>query len=253
MSIIKIKKRCNPYVQIDKGCLNDPLLSWQAKGLLCYLLSKPEDWKPSVKEIYGHSTNGRDAVYGIIEELTNSGYIVKEAVKEKGRFVRFEYTVYELPVTSPDTASFEQDEPLTEKPEVENDATSPLPGFPDTGFPDTGFPTHNNNIYKKKERNKKERVRLSFDELVEKELATFDEGFHTTWTKYREWVDKQDFEYVGKIRDQLTPRQLHTLLQTNSSKQIISKIMVIENHKNKYTGNKSVYLTISGWLEMYAQ
>lgn len=40
MSIVRINKRDNPYVQIDHRVLEDTRLSWKAKGLLAYLLSK---------------------------------------------------------------------------------------------------------------------------------------------------------------------------------------------------------------------
>ncbi len=43
-TIVRVNKRSNPYVVIDKTALNDDRLSWKAKGVLCYLLSLPDDW-----------------------------------------------------------------------------------------------------------------------------------------------------------------------------------------------------------------
>ena len=45
MAIVKIIKRENPYIQIDKTGINDNRLSWGASGLLTYLIGRPKDWK----------------------------------------------------------------------------------------------------------------------------------------------------------------------------------------------------------------
>ncbi|MCU5830256.1 replication protein, partial [Clostridioides difficile] len=46
MGIIRVSKdKDNPYVVLNKTCLEDVKLSWQAKGLHSYLISKPDHWK----------------------------------------------------------------------------------------------------------------------------------------------------------------------------------------------------------------
>ena len=44
-TIVKIKKRTHPFAMIDARALNDPRISWKAKGLHAYLMSKPKDWR----------------------------------------------------------------------------------------------------------------------------------------------------------------------------------------------------------------
>jgi len=44
MSIFRIKKHTSPYVILDKTCLEEDALSWRAKGIHAYLISKPDDW-----------------------------------------------------------------------------------------------------------------------------------------------------------------------------------------------------------------
>ena len=99
--IIRTRKdKDNPYVIINKKFLNNPELSWQAKGLLSYLLSLPDDWEINVQDLKNRSKNGRDSTNGIIKELINQGYIVKEQPKDsKGKFEKNIYTVLELPFT----------------------------------------------------------------------------------------------------------------------------------------------------------
>jgi hypothetical protein len=97
--IIRISKdKNNPYVIVNKEFVNDPLISWKAKGILLYLLSKPDDWKVYESDIICHSTDGRDSVRSAIKELIENGYIIRSRKRdEKGRLNSAEYVVYEIP------------------------------------------------------------------------------------------------------------------------------------------------------------
>lgn len=133
MSIIKTSYRENPYAQIDKAVLKDSRISWQAKGLLGYLLAQPNNWTVQVSDLVKRSTNGRDSVYSIISELVETGYMTKQPRKcVRGRWGGVDYTVYENPTIygppytgfpdtgKPDTVSPDTDSPYTEKPDVTN-------------------------------------------------------------------------------------------------------------------------------------
>src|SRR5688572_159428 len=96
-TIIKIKKRENPFAQIDKEAINDDSMSWAAKGMLTYLISKPADWKVQVNHLIKKATDGRDAVYSILRELREVGYMLMETKNDaKGRLMTV-YTVSEKP------------------------------------------------------------------------------------------------------------------------------------------------------------
>lgn len=98
--IARIKKRKNPFVQIDKTCLDDVSLSWKAKGLHAYLISKPDDWVVRLTQLCKASTEGRDAMRTGITELEKAGYIKKGEKPEhdeKGRLIGCAWYVYELP------------------------------------------------------------------------------------------------------------------------------------------------------------
>lgn len=99
MAIVRVSKRENPFVQIDKCGINDERLSWKAKGLLVYLLSKPDDWKVWVKDLVKRAKDGEKAVYSGLEELEQNGYISRMQVrKEDGTFGSMEYVVHERPI-----------------------------------------------------------------------------------------------------------------------------------------------------------
>ena len=97
--IIRIKKRQNNFVMMDKTFLEDDRLSFKAKGILAYLLSKPDDWKVIVGNLVKQSKDGKTAVYAGLKELKECGYYTKVPVRnEEGtRIVRWESVVYEVP------------------------------------------------------------------------------------------------------------------------------------------------------------
>lgn len=126
--IIRSNKRENPYAMIDKYGLEDERLSWKAKGLLAYLLSKPDDWKIYVTELANHAKDKKDSIRAGIKELTECGYISMTRIRdEKNRFKGVQYVVYERPVSITPQTHF----PYTENPHAEK---------PDTGKPYTENP-----------------------------------------------------------------------------------------------------------------
>ena len=106
MSKIKRSQRNTPFVLINKESLQDKSISWQAKGLLSYLLSLPDDWQILVVDLANRSTNGKDSTGAILNELIKAGYIERQKIKdEKNRFSGYDYTVFDTPKTAfPKTA-----------------------------------------------------------------------------------------------------------------------------------------------------
>ena len=97
--IIRIKKRPSNFVMMDKTFLEDNRLSFKAKGILAYLLSKPDNWKVIVQDIMKYSTDGKASVYTGLKELKEYGYYEKIPVRnEQGtQIIRWESTIYEVP------------------------------------------------------------------------------------------------------------------------------------------------------------
>lgn len=120
-TIIRTSKRENPYVMIDKYGLNDERLSWKAKGLLVYLLSKPDDWQVYESDLVKRAADGRDAVRTGLKELMEYGYLSRRQIRgENGSFGHMEYIVYERPIVDEITANGKsvngENEPQTENP-----------------------------------------------------------------------------------------------------------------------------------------
>lgn len=124
----KNKNNANPYARIDKAFLNDERLSFRAKGIMSYLLSKPDDWELNTRELQKASKEGRDAVRAAVKELIEFGYVRYKKIHVQGKFQHM-YTVHE----EPNEGNAEIKEPKTEKPEPEK----PEPENPDTEKTDT--------------------------------------------------------------------------------------------------------------------
>ena len=76
--VIRVKKRPSNFVMMDKTFLEDDRLSYKAKGLLAYLLSKPDDWKVIIGNLVNSSKDGKASVYAGLKEF-------KEPVSSDGK------------------------------------------------------------------------------------------------------------------------------------------------------------------------
>jgi len=95
--IVKAEHKSN-FFMMNNEPVQNPSLSWAAKGLLAYLLSLPENWAVHQRDLFVRSRNGRKPTVAALEELTAAGYVV--VVKEQGKNKRRDtkYTVYENPI-----------------------------------------------------------------------------------------------------------------------------------------------------------
>jgi hypothetical protein len=97
MTIVRVQK-IDRYSVISNVPLTDRTLSWQARGLLAYLLSKPTGWNVVIGDLVNQGTAGKDAIYAMIRELGEHGYIKKDQSRgEDGTMQPVSYTVYEDP------------------------------------------------------------------------------------------------------------------------------------------------------------
>ncbi len=90
------------FTMISNKIFENPNLSWQAKGLLSYILSRPPNWHVhswQLSKIYEGEKkgNGFCSIKTIIKELKENGYIdYAKSRDKKGRWVH-RYDVYPMP------------------------------------------------------------------------------------------------------------------------------------------------------------
>src|SRR5690606_7187327 len=119
-SIVRVRKDTN-YVVMDKTFLNDTRLSWKAKGILAYMLSKPDDWTFYLDELVKHSTDGESSFKSGFNELKKYGYVRRERQKREDGTFKWETIVYERPYTDfPSVENPSMENPLVENPSMEN-------------------------------------------------------------------------------------------------------------------------------------
>ncbi|GGG08523.1 helix-turn-helix domain-containing protein [Paenibacillus aceti] len=125
--IVRVSKRDSSYAIIDPYFLSDERLSWKAKGLLGYLLSKPSDWRVYVSDLVKRSKDGKDAVYSAIKELEAAGYIERRQTRDPDtkRITGYETVVFERPVEpiEPQEPEPSADIPQAEIPDMEKPST----------------------------------------------------------------------------------------------------------------------------------
>ena len=93
MAIIR-SKREHSYTIVSNRIYQKNQLSWQAMGMLGYLLSKPDNWRVVVPELVSvtkdtYKQTGREGVYNIIKELRNKGYLKLKKIMTERLITRF--------------------------------------------------------------------------------------------------------------------------------------------------------------------
>lgn len=103
---IRRAPRRHQFLIIDQRAVEDTRLSWAARGLLAYLLSRPDNWQVRVKDLQRRGNLKRDGIYRLLDELRKARYMhYKKHRDRSGRMRGGTYIVFEVPYTdSPDTA-----------------------------------------------------------------------------------------------------------------------------------------------------
>lgn len=131
------------FVLVDKTPLNDPTLSWKAKGLLTYLLSLPDDWKINISDLKKRSSDGRDSTVSGIDELIQARYVFRKQDKgDDGKFLGYEYHVFERP-----EYEIEYEISMAEGGEKQGNCT--VNGFSGCGFPENGNAENGKTVFGK--------------------------------------------------------------------------------------------------------
>lgn len=110
--IIRVEKR-ECYTIIANEVINDKRLSWDARGLLIWLLSKPSDWKIRRDNLVHEGPAGKDKIARILAELESFGYLTRHKNHQADGTFIWENVVREEPVKLADS-------PVPENPALVN-------------------------------------------------------------------------------------------------------------------------------------
>ena len=99
------------YTVLPNRIINSPDMSFKAKGVLAYMLSRPDDWQFYLSEIVKHATDGMSAVRSAVQELIDNRYIVRirDRDEETGKFAGYIYLVFDFPQEHPEIYEMKED------------------------------------------------------------------------------------------------------------------------------------------------
>src|SRR5687768_12984623 len=135
--IIRRKHNAN-YTVVPNGPINDEALTFEALGLLTYLLSRPDNWQVRTDQLRMRGGLGKDKAQSLMRLLIDTGYVVRRQCRAENsnQFKAWEYIVYDCPQSQKNELEPEPEnpaaahkshskasvtfEPQPEKPEPEN-------------------------------------------------------------------------------------------------------------------------------------
>ena len=95
---IKRSPRHTQYLVVDHSVVENSDLSWAARGILCYLLAKPDNWQVRVTDLSRRGDLGRCSIYKLLKELRKFGYVTYHRHRNgKGQYQGGIYYVHEIP------------------------------------------------------------------------------------------------------------------------------------------------------------
>ena len=124
MATFKVNKK-RDYTVLSNTPLREKNMSLKAKGLLCLMLSLPEDWDYSISGLCTICKENQTAIQSAQKELKEFGYLVVEkkySNQTKSGHFEYIYNIYEEPL------------------QVEQPEEDGIDGAGDTSSPDTGNP-----------------------------------------------------------------------------------------------------------------
>jgi hypothetical protein len=85
-----------PYFIMSRALAQDRTISLEARGVMAYLLSKPDDWKVQPSDL--EQLCGSNRVYRILKELKDAGYMELKQQRDGQRISGWVYEVHESPL-----------------------------------------------------------------------------------------------------------------------------------------------------------
>ena len=90
MTIRRAKQRPERYYKLDHDIARDDRLTWEARGVLIYLLTKPDNWEANAQDLCNQVSGtrkpiGKTTMYNIFNELEEVGYMVRFQPRIRGR------------------------------------------------------------------------------------------------------------------------------------------------------------------------
>lgn len=100
-NIVRVKKDARYFVASNVP-FNDIRLSWEARGIMGYLLSKPDEWQTRMSDLVNQGPAGLKVIRRVLAELRKYGYMSRKNVRGKHGHFTWITTLYESPELNKD-------------------------------------------------------------------------------------------------------------------------------------------------------
>lgn len=104
MSIIRVRKDAR-YFSASNEPFNDTRLSWEARGLMGYLLSKPDGWEVRMADLDKNGPAGSRKLKRMLAELRKCGYMNRIRIKLPDGTFTWTTEVFESPSQNPNPST----------------------------------------------------------------------------------------------------------------------------------------------------
>lgn len=153
--------------------LDDKRLTYRAKGVFMYLITRPDGWKFYREQVIKMSLDGRESVKTALRELRELGYLKLTPFHDGKRLVGYQWDVSEVPMPDWIAAGGGKTGRL------ENRSPDPQPAAKQAACNDAGNTIQDNTI--EDDTTTKEDVTPG---TTTSSGVTFTETFELSWTKY---------------------------------------------------------------------
>lgn len=246
-SVVIKRKLRNNFTMVSNDILQSKQLSLKAKGLMCYLLSLPDDTQIKKTQLHQELKDGRDAVVSAFNELIDARYItVEKNVDDVLKQFSYFYTIYDIPQL------MDKEEPLLES----------RNGFPVTENPSSIYSNKDNTNNKRKRNSEKDNEILLKhkkdwyrDQYYKAKLSGYENiALYSIFVSYIFGSNplKKPATGILSLNEQVTWEEFEKLLNkvsgVNKIDPILSKLDDMINTPKYLKGKASLYLTLNKWL-----
>jgi hypothetical protein len=241
------RRREKSFVTIENSMFEDARLSWKAKGLLGYLLTKPDGWKVIRADLIKHSTDGDSAIRSALKELQRYGYLAYRRIKEKGKFVGIVWEYDDVPF-------FDAEEEEEEEEIQENQGNEPHVDFPH--LEDKQMENHTD--ISNKDFNNTDLSNKEIKDIVNKDLKSDDllnmiNDFYQEFAPSR-WSKERWLTIAKQLTSELVDEDGIFRKAKNPSNYIKGCLKRIAHHHDRKTGKKEftyqgTKIPLYNWLE----
>lgn len=99
--IVRGPRPQHSFTVISNAVIEDRRLSYKARGLLIFILSKPDHWRTNMKHLAAQSSDGYYSVQSGMAELAAAGYIERIKVQDTAGRWSTHTIVRDTPVDNP--------------------------------------------------------------------------------------------------------------------------------------------------------